>query len=267
MLLELIGASLLVMMASLFGVFTIWKQAGTAIERNINFLVSFAAGVFLILVLFLGQEVITGASSVTIGLFWIVLGLVLVWFLVKFIPEGHHHHDIENETAHSKLDSRKMLIGDSIHNIGDGILLAASFLINPALGFTTTISILFHEMVQEVSEFFILKQAGFSTTGALRINFYTASTILIGSIGGYFMLEKFSVLAIPVLGLATGALIALLLEDLLPHSLEHAKEKKCIYKHLIAFATGAIIMSGIFLTTMELHGHNQTESNVTIVRN
>jgi zinc and cadmium transporter len=157
-----------------------------------------------------------------------------------------------------------MLVGDSLHNVGDGILIAATYLSNPALGFVTALSLLFHEVVQEISEFFVLRQAGYDTKHALKLNFLTACTLLIGSIGGYYLLGFFIDLEIPVLGLATGALLAVLLEDLLPHSLEQAKQKNCGHKHLFAAAIGASIML-LIVTLTPGHTHEHVHSQEIVL--
>ena len=154
------------------------------------------------------------------------------------------------------MDARRLLIGDSLHNIGDGILLAATYIANPALGFATALSLFVHELVQEVSEFFILRESGYSSKGALTINFLTASTILVGSIGGYFLITSFSMIEIPVLGLATGALIALLIQDLIPHSIERARTHKCFHKHILSVILGILVMFSVGLVTNDTHTHD-----------
>ena len=155
MIIEILLASVLIMLASLSGVVVIWKGIGRYIEKNLDYLVSFAAGVFLILVFNLSQEVIHDSPTVSLGLFWIVLGLISIWLITKIIPEGHHHHrDDESTHPHTKLDARKLLIGDMIHNIGDGILVTTAFLAGSIFGVITAMSIVIHEMVQEISEFF-----------------------------------------------------------------------------------------------------------------
>ena len=254
MILELLSACALIMLASLTGKVTVWKLAGKFVEENLDYLVSFAAGVFLILVLFLAQEVITEASTPTFGFIWLIAGLILVWLITKLIPEGHYHYHADEEEPRNRIDTRKLLIGDSLHNIGDGVLLAITFAASPILGLAATISIFIHELVQEISEFFILRHAGYSTNNALQINLATSSTILIGALGGYFLFEQFSVLEIPILGFATGALIALLMQDLIPHSFRHAREKNCVPKHVITAIIGMALMLSIFQGTELLFG-------------
>ncbi|QSH39470.1 ZIP family metal transporter [Candidatus Kaiserbacteria bacterium] len=262
MIIELVGACLLIMTASLVGKVSVWKVAGAFIEKNLDYLVSFAAGVFLILVLFLSQEVVSEATTPIIGLVWIISGLILVWLITKLIPEGHYHYHADEENFPKRIDARKMLVGDTLHNTGDGVLLAVAFTTSPLLGFVVALSIFIHELVQEISEFFILRHAGYSTRHALIINFVTSSTILVGAIGGYFLFEQFSFLEIPVLGFATGALLALLMQDLIPHSFRHAREKKCAPKHIITALLGMALMFGVFqgsqfLLGEEAHSHGE----------
>ncbi|MEZ4114184.1 MAG: ZIP family metal transporter [Candidatus Paceibacterota bacterium] len=118
-----------------------------------------------------------------------VLGVVL---LFRVLPGFHHHHDEEHEgEPHSHIDARKIVFSDAVHNIGDGVLLASSFAVNLQVGIVVTLSILVHEAIQEISEFFVLRQAGYSVKKALRLNFLASATVLIGSIGGFFLLENF----------------------------------------------------------------------------
>ncbi|PIR85322.1 hypothetical protein COU15_01135 [Candidatus Kaiserbacteria bacterium CG10_big_fil_rev_8_21_14_0_10_45_20] len=252
MLLYILLASFAIMLVSLIGIVTVWKYTRAYLERNLNFFVSFAAGVFIVLVFTLIEEVLTHAHTLLYGLGWIVGGFVVAFFITKLYPESHHHgdtHQIKN------VSSSRLILGDSFHNIGDGILLAVAFTTSPFLGVVTTLSVLFHELVQEISEFFVLRKSGHSTITALQINFLTASTILIGSVGGYFFLEKFSALEIPALGLAAGALFALLTQDLIPHSLKYAVQKGCGYKHVLAVLAGAVIMFFILTVTSLWHSH------------
>lgn len=246
MLIQVILASLLITAASLVGVFTLWKSAGRIITANLNLLISLAAGVFIVFVYGLIEEAIHESSSIGAGIGWILAGLVIVWVVVKIAPHSHHHESQDHEC---RLDARKLLIGDSLHNIGDGVLIAVAFTTSIPLGIAAAISIFIHELVQEMSEFFVLKEAGYSTKKALQINFLTASTLLIGSIGGYLLLSKFSAIEVPILGIAAGAILALLLQDLIPHSVERAREHKCITKHIAFALIGILIMIGVNVLT------------------
>ena len=129
--------------------------------------------------------------------------------------------------------------------MGDGLLLVTSFAINSTLGLAATISIFIHEIIQEISEFFVLKQAGYSTKKALLVNFSASATILFGSVGGFFLLKYFKFIEIPLLGLAAGSFLIVVIQDLIPHSIKTSTTKMHIIKHLTWFATGILIMIGL----------------------
>jgi zinc and cadmium transporter len=238
------------MVASLVGVFVIWQRIGKVIERNLSLLVSFSAGVILVIAYELGKEVVEHSSTPSLGFMWIVAGMLFIWLLFKLLPAVHHHHDENMEAElHSRLDARKILVSDALHNMGDGILLASSFAISSSFGMLTALSIFIHELAQETSEFFVLRQAGYSTKKALVLNFIISSTILLGALGGFFLLETFEIFETPLLGLASGAFLVVVLYDLIPHSITVSRYKNLYLKHVLLFIVGIFLMFGISLLT------------------
>lgn len=248
----IITSSLIIMLASLIGVISIWKKFGQIIGNNLHFLVSFSAGVFLFISFHLSLETIHHASTPNIGFIWILSGMFGLWLIFKLLPTFHHHHNQKiEEQSHSTLDARKIILSDCLHNIGDGILLATSFTVSAVLGWTATLSIFIHEIIQEISEFFVLKEAGFTTPKALKINFLASATILIGSVGGFFLLENFEKLEVPLLGIASGAFLMVVIQDLIPHSIKSSTTKKHILKHFACFILGLLLM----ILISEIRGH------------
>lgn len=241
---EVLIASFLVMLVSLSGKLITWREAGPFIERNLHFFVSSAAGVLLVVIYQLSSEVIEHAGSITLGIPWIVAGSLVILVAFQYLPNFHHHHDAgAGDHTHSRIDANRILLSDGIHNIGDGVVIVAAFAASPFLGIASTMSIILHEMLQEISEFFVLRQAGLSTSRALTYNFLVSSTILIGAIGGYFLLEKFEALEVPLLGLAAGSYIIVVFHDLIPHSIDSVRERGHYRKHLLFFAVGAVCMA------------------------
>lgn len=262
--LEIIFASVIIMLASLVGVVSIWKKIGSIIERNLTYLVSFSAGVFLIISYQLSQEAMFHNSNPRLGAFWIALGAIFILTIFKLIPSFHHHHDEhEEDHHHSLIDARRIIASDGIHNIGDGILLATSITLNPALGVATAISIFIHELVQETSEFFVMRQAGYPVKKILAINLAVSSTILLGSLGGYFLLDNFEALETPLLGLAAGSFFVVVLHDLIPHSVRMSHHNKHYRHHFIWFLAGALLMSGVNALTVHEHENIGSESEPT----
>lgn len=247
---EILLYASLIILASLVGVFSVWRRAGQVVENNLSLLVSFSAGVFMVIAYQLGVEVIEHSSTLGAGLVWIIIGALTLWLLFKFLPSSHHHHDTLLEThPHSRLDARRIMTSDALHNVGDGILLAASFAVSSSFGALTALSIFIHELVQEMSEFFVMRQAGYSTKHALVLNFAISSTILIGALGGFFLLESFEMLEVPLLGLAAGAFLVVVVQDLIPHSVRASRHENLYFRHLSWFFVGAILMFVINIFT------------------
>lgn len=233
---QIIVASLVVMLASLVGTISVWKSFGKVIEKNLHYLVSFSAGVFILIAYELAHE--------SNEIIWIITGAIVSLITFKLLPNFHHHHDNKQEEhGHSNIDARRVVFSDAIHNFGDGILIAAAFSVNTTLGFATAVSVFIHEVIQEISEFFVLRQAGLSTKKTLLINFIASSTILIGAISGYFLLEKFESIEHALLGITAGAFFVVVLHDLIPHSVKSIKTKSHILKHVLWFLIGLILIS------------------------
>jgi len=241
---EILIACALIMFASLVGVLTVWGKAGRVVERNLDFLTSFAAGVFLIVAYHLAEETLEHATSLGAGLIWILGGALALWIIFKLLPNLHRHAHGHEHQGHT-IDPRRLLISDGIHNIGDGIVLAASFAASATLGVAAALSIFFHELVQEISEFFVLREGGYSVRRALSFNFLVSSTILIGAFGAYFLLDLFELIEVPLLGFSAGAFLVVVLGDLIPHSIKASHERSHIFRHLLWFGLGALLMFGV----------------------
>lgn len=241
------------MIGSLIGVISVWKKAGKVIEKNFHFLVSFSAGVFLVISYQLIVETFHIGKNLNYSMLWVFIGMIIIWTISKMIPEFHSHEDSHK----NKLNSKKIILSDFFHNIGDGVLLTASFFVSSTLGILTALSILVHELIQEISEFFVLKGSGYSTKEALKINFLVSSSILIGSIGSFFLLETFEILEVPLLGIAGGAFLVVVLKDLIPHSVKDSISNKHHLKHIFWFIIGVIIM--FFVSNQIFHDHSHDD--------
>lgn len=256
MLLDIIVAGGVIMSASLLGVLFIGKTAGAFLSKRLSFLVSFSAGVFLVTAGALALEVF----EIYEGMLWqgialILIGYGLAWMVEKILPESHHHHDPHDHDGHihSKVSARKLLIGDAIHNIGDGIILVPAFLTSPAIGLAVAASIFIHEALQEISEFFVLKQAGYSTSRALALNFATAGTIFIG-IGLSYLAIASHELEGMLLAVSAGFFIHVVVHDLLPRPHQHETNKRFL-QHVLFVAVGLLLMATIANALGESHSH------------
>lgn len=255
-------ASLVIMIASLSGVIFLWKGFGTHIEKNLRYLVSISAGVFLVVAVQMIIETTHYSKTAGAGFVWVLIGALGIYLLFKFLPAFHHHHDSTHEAdSHSTIDVRRIMIGDAIHNIADGILIVSSFAVGATFGIIATASILLHEIVQEVSEFFVLKQAGYSTKKALSLNFLVSSSILVGAFGAFFLLQRFSELEAPLLGISAGIFLLVVLLDLIPHSVRSSKKRIQHIAHGACFLIGIGIMAVVILLTPHSHSDHAPHDN------
>jgi zinc and cadmium transporter len=251
MIIEILIATLLIMTVSLSGVIFVHQTARSFFNKNLTNLVSFSAGVFLVTAGVLTLESFELFSSPIYATLWILTGYASAWLMQFILPETHHHHDADCNHLHK--GAKRLLIGDSIHNTSDGIVLVTAFLASPVLGITVTASIMIHEILQEVSEFFVLKQAGYTTKRALTLNLLTASTIFIGVILAY-TLSKTAQIEHILLALSAGFFLHVVVHDLLPAK-NHHDVKAGLLKHILLLAMGVVAMLMINLLLGETHEH------------
>ncbi len=253
-------SAFLIMLASFSGKLLTWKKFGNLLQKNTNYLVTFAGGVFLVLTYHLLEEIFHSGQNIFLSLGYIIAGIIIIKIITHFIPGKHHHHSVPSDCKpkHSDLDARRVMISDTFHNAGDGILLATSYLISPQIGLGASLGILLHEVVQEISEFFIYQEAGWSVKKALLLNFLSSASILIG-ISLALISAKFAVLASLLTGIAAGGFLYVLFRDLLPHSLKDAHQHSTYRKHFLVFLLGALLM---FSTAKILpHSHSDEHQN------
>ncbi|MEK7510285.1 MAG: ZIP family metal transporter [Patescibacteria group bacterium] len=153
------------------------------LERLTIFLVAFAAGALLgAAFLHLLPEAIEQIGGTHQFL------LVLIGFGIFFFIENilHWHHSHKGQTKHASLGVLS-LVGDSLHNFLDGVIIAAAFLVDVKLGFVTSAAVALHEIPQEISEFAVLLYAGFSKKRALLLNFFSATSIIAGGVVSYLL--------------------------------------------------------------------------------
>lgn len=266
-LLYLIGASVVIMFASLAGVLLITRKLEDWTQANLKYLIAFAAGVFLIVSYDLIFEAFEFATSTTIVVISIIAGFLLFYIVERVYPESHCHHDDATCIAEkNKRGAKKILVGDALHNAGDGILLAPIFMIDIRLGFVAAFGIFVHEFVQEISEYFVLRKAGYTAKQALVRNFLISATVLIGAIGGYY-LTSFKELVGPLVGLAAGAFIYILLVDLIPESVQHSKEEQRYINYIVWGLLGVLLIISVNAISshqlekqgLDGHGHLYSE--------
>jgi len=109
-----------------------------------------------------------------------------------------------------------IVVGDTVHNFIDGILIAAAFLQSTELGIVTAIAIVAHEIPQEVGDFLILLHSGYSKLKALAVNLMSSCGTLAGGVLGYYALPLFQDLEPILLGVVAASMIYVAVADLIP---------------------------------------------------
>ena len=165
--------------------------------------------------------------------------------------DGHHHH--HGHDAHEAGKSGWMiLVGDGLHNFTDGILIAAAFLADPKLGLMTSLAIFAHEIPQEVGDFIVLLNAGFSRGRAYVYNLSSSLMAVAGGLTGYFALANAGSLIPYALVLASSGFIYIAVSDLMPQMQRRATVRETIPQVLL-IALGIVI---VLLLTGNAHGHH-----------
>jgi zinc transporter ZupT len=134
---------------------------------------------------------------------------------------GHHHHHAHDHAHgashdHSGAQGVLVLIGDSIHNALDGILIAAAFLTSVPLGLVTTLAVAAHEIPHRVGDFALLLHAGMSRRRALILNMATGLASVLGGIVAYFGLSKAQQALPYALALAAAGFLYIAVAGLIP---------------------------------------------------
>lgn len=233
-------AGLAVMVVSLSGIIFTSNRIGSWLKPRLTYLATFSAGVLSVLAYHLIEESLHEASSFTVVAASIVVGLVALEVIHGLVPDAHHHHEATDH-AHSTIDGRRVLISDGVHNITDGFLIVSSFLADWRIGIGATLGIMLHETVQEISEFFVLKHAGYTNRDALTYNFISSSTILIGIAIALLFASSDGLLSI-LAALAAGGFLSVVIRDLIPSAVESARSKGRWGQHIAALLAGATLM-------------------------
>lgn len=160
------------------------------------------------------------------------------YFFEYFLFEFHHHES--KHVKGKKAQISLVVVGDTIHNFVDGLAIAASYLINPGLGFVTTISTFLHEVPHEIGDFGILLNAGWKKKKVLFVNFVSALATILGAVLMMFF-DKLNILNVSdyLLAVAAGMFLYLGASDFLPHIHEG---KVSPAKSAFALFLGVVIM-------------------------
>jgi zinc and cadmium transporter len=229
-------------LVSLVGVFTLGIKENL-LRSILSYLVSFSAGALLgDVFLHVFPEMAKISFGVKEGAYFLI-GIVVFFVLERFIL-WHHAHGNHEEKIHSMV--YLTMFGDSLHNFIDGIVIAASFLISPTLGFASALAVIFHEIPQEIGQFAILIHGGWSKGKALWYNFLSALTAIAGAVIVLAFARNLQVAPSILLAIAGSSFIYIAMSDLIPELHEEVGMRRSIIQ-FIWFLFGIGIMGALLL--------------------
>jgi zinc and cadmium transporter len=195
-------------------------------SRALPFMVAFATGALLAAALLgLLPEAVELAGPGGYGKVGISLlaGIALFFVLEKLVLWRHCHAD-DCEThapepahdAHHRAPGTMIILGDTMHNVLDGVLIAAAFLIDVNLGVMTGLAVLAHEVPSEVGNFAIMLHSGMTRAQAFGWNLFAALGSVVGGVVGYLALSHLRPALPYALGVSAASLLYVAVADLIP---------------------------------------------------
>lgn len=151
-----------------------------------------------------------------------LVGIILFFLAERFIRWFHHHHQ------HTKSDpgTALLIVGDTVHNILDGVAIAAAFLVSIPVGIVTTFAVAAHEIPQEIGEFGALLGKGMRRGKVLWVNIFSSLAATAAAIGTFFIGQTSSLPLGVIFGLSAGFLLYVSLSDIIPALHEHHSKRK-----------------------------------------
>ncbi len=227
-LLILLGAAAVVLV-SLIGALVFYVSE-SRLKRWMPLLIAVAVGVllgdaFLHLIPDAMEMAPSSESSVAL---WVLIGVLSFVFLESCLQWRHDHATINAPKDQGEKDqgekdreeiasfARMNLCGDGAHNFVDGVLIASSFLADPALGLATTIAIVLHEVPQEISDIAVLIQGGFSRRNAVLLNVLCATACIPGALVTILFSQLMELNLSAMLAFTAGGFIYIATSDLVP---------------------------------------------------
>ena len=235
---------ILVSLISLIGVLTLLLNKDV---KKITFLlVSFAVGgLFGDAFIHLLPESFAQMDNKLAVALWVLLGIMIFFVLEKFLRWRHCHLSENEQHIHPVVTMN--LVGDGVHNMIDGMVIGATYLVSIPLGITTTLAVVLHEIPQELGDFGVLIHGGLSVKKALAFNFLSALTAVIGTVLSLTIgphVQGYTTALVPI---TAGGFIYIAGSDLLPDLQHEVKLGKSFLQFaFILFGIGIMAVLVLF---------------------
>jgi zinc and cadmium transporter len=148
----------------------------------------------------------------------VLIGIVLFFVLEKLVVWRHcHNQQCEVHSTAGPL----LLLGDAFHNFVDGVIIAAAFFASIPLGIATSLSVIAHEIPQEVGDLAILLESGYSRERAILYNMLSSLSTLPGALLAYLTLQEIERITPYIMALSAASFIYIAIADLVPSLHRH----------------------------------------------
>lgn len=175
-------------------------------------------------------EAVSMMDSQTV--FYVILAGILFFFMLEKIILWRTCRNKDCE-RHIQAAAPMILIGDAFHNSIDGVVIAASFLTSIELGIFVSLSIIFHEVPQELGDFGILLKSGLSRKKALFYNMLSGSSAIVAGLAAYFFMDAVKSLIPYTLAFSAASFLYIALADLIPEMHSKTKLKESLMQFLL----------------------------------
>jgi zinc and cadmium transporter len=184
-----------------------------------------------------------------------ILGGIFGFFVLEKLLLWRHCHtencEVHDPHQHAHDHGRSgtlIVVGDTVHNFVDGVLIAAAFLQSRELGIVAAVAIIAHEIPQEVGDFLILLHSGYTRARALAMNILSSLATIVGGLAGYYGLQYFKEWEAALLGVVAASMIYVAVADLIPGLHKRPQLRDTASQALlIALGIGSIGMVGLLL--------------------
>lgn len=208
-------------------------------------LVSFAVGALLgDAFIHILPESYESLSSTTVA--WLlILGILIFFTLEKIIRWRHCHEPDCCDNSDSNHVVSLSLVGDSVHNFLDGMVIAGAFLADVKLGIVTTIAVILHEIPQELGDVGIYLHHHIPVKKIIIFNLLSSFFAILGALLVLgFGVSGFSSYILPA---TAGGFIYLAASDLIPELHRHESNTAHSIIQIISVLFGFSLMALLLL--------------------
>lgn len=191
-----------------------------------DYVTPFAAGVLLAAAFLDLLKESAESNTYEQGLYGALGGILIFFFLERFFSWFHHHHP-HKEGIMKDPKVKMIIIGDSLHNVIDGLAIGAAFLINPSVGIVSALAVAAHEIPQEIGDFGLLLSKGMERSKVLLFNLISALFSTLSAVAIFLVGSSLTLNTAPLLGLVAGMFIYIAVSDIIPE-IHKSKSKKIV---------------------------------------